>query len=64
MGLPFLALGVIFSFLHTFMAWIRVHYNRVAIQALHLSLGSTVVGWILSLVWSCTNPPPRSDDRV
>ena len=63
-GLPSLAVGFAFYFLPTIIAWVRAHYNRVAILALNLLLGWTVVGWVVSLGWSFTNPPPRYDDRA
>ena len=61
-GFPSLVVGVALYFLPTIIAWMRAHYNRIAILTLNLLLGWTVVGWIVSLVWSFTNPPPRSDE--
>jgi hypothetical protein len=61
-GVPSLAVGFAFYFLPAIIAWVRAHYNRVAILALNLLLGWTVVGWVVSLVWSFTNPPPRPDE--
>ena len=64
LGFPSYAVGVVLYFLPTIIAWVRAHYNRVAILTLNLLLGWTVVGWIVSLVWSFTNPPPRADESV
>jgi hypothetical protein len=41
----------------TLIAWIRGHEQKVAITALNLLLGWSVIGWIGSLVWSLTSPP-------
>jgi hypothetical protein len=61
-GFPSFVVGVALYFLPTIIAWMRAHYNRIAILTLNLLLGWTVVGWIVSLVWSFTNPPPRPDE--
>ena len=63
-GFPSIAVGFAFYFLPSIIAWVRTHYNRVAILALNLLLGWTVVGWVVSLVWSFTNPPPRPDENA
>jgi hypothetical protein len=63
-GVPSLTLTIAFYFLPTIIAWVRGHYNRVAILALNLLLGWTVVGWVVALVWSFTNPPPISNDHA
>ena len=39
-------------FLPTLIAFLRQHKNSLAIFLLHLLLGWTVLGWIVSLVWS------------
>ena len=64
LNLPSLIVGLVLYFLPTIIAYLRGHYNRVAILTLNLLLGWTVVGWIVSLVWSFTNPPPRSDETI
>lgn len=38
------------------IAWSRGHPSTGAILALNLFLGWTLLGWIISLVWSFTNP--------
>ncbi len=63
-GLSSLVIGFAVYFLPTIIAWLRTHYNRGAILALNLLLGWTVVGWIVSLVWSFTNPPPSTHDHT
>ena len=62
-GLPSLLPALAIYFLPTIIVWLRTHYNRGAILALNLLLGWTVVGWIVSLVWSFTNPPPSSPEH-
>ncbi len=44
-------------FIPSFVAAARNHDKRVAIFALNLVLGWTVIGWIGALVWSLTRPP-------
>ena len=63
-GLPSLLVALAVYFLPAIIAWLRTHYNGGAILALNLLLGWTVVGWIVSLVWSFTNPPPSPTDRA
>jgi len=49
-----LAVILIFTvyFLPTLIAFIRQHKNKLAIFLLNLLLGWTVLGWVISLVWS------------
>lgn len=42
-------------FLPTAVANIRKHKNENAIFLLNLLLGWTIIGWIISLVWSATD---------
>jgi len=42
-------------FLPSLVAVIRNHSNKMAIEATNLFLGWTVFGWIVSLIWSCTD---------
>ncbi len=42
-------------FIPTIIALLRGHRQTVAIGALNLLLGWTVLGWVGSLVWSLTN---------
>jgi len=39
-------------FLPTLIAFLRKHKNSLAIFLLNLFLGWTVLGWVVSLVWS------------
>ncbi|MFH1697483.1 MAG: superinfection immunity protein [Candidatus Omnitrophota bacterium] len=41
-----------FYFLPTLIAFLRNHKNKLAIFLLNLLLGWTVLGWVVSLVWS------------
>lgn len=41
-------------FLPAMIAIARTHHQRFAIGALNLLLGWTVLGWIVSIVWSFT----------
>ncbi|RJP30025.1 MAG: superinfection immunity protein [Candidatus Omnitrophota bacterium] len=52
--LGLLAVILIFSlyFLPTLIAFLRQHKNKLAIFLLNLLLGWTVLGWVISLVWS------------
>ena len=38
------------------VAMARCHHNRLAIFMLTLFLGWTFIGWVVALVWACTNP--------
>lgn len=42
--------------LPTLVAWYRSHHNTLAISALNLLLGWTVLGWIGALLWALTTP--------
>jgi len=49
------AIIVALYFIPTIIALLRGHRQTVAIGALNLLLGWTVLGWVGSLVWSLTN---------
>lgn len=49
-----LAVIVALYFVPTIVASVRSHDNAVAITALNLLLGWTLVGWVAALVWSLT----------
>lgn len=53
-ALIILALGMCAYLLPSFIASIRNHHNWLAILALNLLLGWTLLGWALSMVWACT----------
>jgi hypothetical protein len=42
----------VFYFLPTLIAFLRQHKNKLAVFLLNLFLGWTVLGWVISLVWS------------
>jgi uncharacterized membrane protein YhaH (DUF805 family) len=46
----------VFYFFPALLAAIRRHHNQNAIAMLNLLLGWTVIGWVVALVWACTNP--------
>lgn len=50
----FLAAAVALYFLPLLIALPRNHHNALAIAALNLLLGWTLLGWIAALVWSLT----------
>lgn len=57
MKLAFLLLFLIVAavyFVPSLIAFKRAHKNKVAIFALNLLLGWSVLGWVGSLVWSLT----------
>ena len=47
-----IALIFAFYFMPTLIAFLRQHKNKLAIFLLNLFLGWTVLGWVVSLVWS------------
>lgn len=52
-------LGLAAYFVPTFVAVKREHRQRLAIIVLNLVGGWTVVGWIVALVWACTESTSR-----
>jgi Superinfection immunity protein len=48
------ALWVLVYFLPAFVGFYRKHHRALAIFAVNLLLGWTVLGWILALVWAAT----------
>jgi ABC-type transport system involved in cytochrome c biogenesis permease component len=46
-------------FLPALLALARSHHQRLAIAALNLLLGWTVLGWVVALVWALTATPRR-----
>lgn len=53
-GLFVLVWLVVLYFIPAFVAWKRRHHQTMAIAALNLFAGWTVVGWIGSLIWALT----------
>lgn len=43
---------VVLYFLPSLVAFLRQHKNKLAIFLLNLLLGWTILGWVVSLVWS------------
>lgn len=41
----------------------REHHNRMAIWAVTLIFGWTILGWGIALVWALSDPPPYSNRR-
>ena len=50
---------VVGDFIPVIVAGVRGHRQVVAIAALNLLLGWTVLGWIIALVWSLTATPGK-----
>lgn len=53
-GLLLFAWMVAGYFIPSFVAWKRGHHQTMAIAALNVFAGWTIVGWIGSLIWSLT----------
>lgn len=49
-----LVIGIIY-FIPAIVAVNRNHINTLAIFMLTLLVGWTAVGWVIALVWACTN---------
>jgi len=43
-------------FVPTLVAIIRGHHSKGAVIVLNILLGWTIIGWIVAIVWSFTNP--------
>lgn len=41
----------------SFIANKRKHHNKIPIFLTNILLGFTIIGWIVALIWSFTNPP-------
>jgi hypothetical protein len=50
--------GFTLYFIPAVIAFFRVHPNRVPIIIINIFLGWTLIGWVVSLAWSCS----RIDD--
>ena len=48
----------------TFIGCYRKHHNTLAIGMLNLLLGWTMLGWIISLIWACTNNIDNEKKKV
>ncbi len=60
-GAGFLILIVLY-FVPSIVAYFRSHHNTMAIGALNLLLGWTVIGWIAAMVWALTVVQRREVD--
>lgn len=57
-GLGGLALIIIVMyFAPSVIGMFRKHHNLVALIALNVLLGWTLLGWVAAFVWSLTKPP-------
>lgn len=56
----FLVVGIVLYVLPGCIASIREHRNKMAIWALNIILGWTFLGWVVSFIWSLTNPSKES----
>jgi hypothetical protein len=50
-----LALMIISYWFPTLLAFHWRHRNRVAILIVNFFFGWTLVGWVISLIWACTD---------
>ncbi|MDE2343527.1 MAG: superinfection immunity protein [Betaproteobacteria bacterium] len=53
-----LAAGLAVYFIPSIIARSRRHHNFVAIFLLNFFFGWSLIGWVVSLVWAFTSPPP------
>ncbi len=53
-------LACVLYFVPTIIAWIRDHQNKIAITALNILLGWSVIGWVGSLIWSLVKSKPQT----
>jgi Superinfection immunity protein len=58
-GMLIYGVGLLFYFIPAGVAAFREHHNFGAIFMLNLLLGWTFVGWVVALVWACTETFPR-----
>lgn len=54
-GVVFLLFGILIYFIPFIVASNREHPQTGAIFVLNLFAGWTFVGWLIALVWACTN---------
>ena len=50
-------------FLPAFLAAVRSHHQTMAIVALNVLLGWTLLGWVLALVWALTATPVQASGQ-
>jgi predicted membrane channel-forming protein YqfA (hemolysin III family) len=56
---------IVLYFLPALISIERNHNNRLAIIVLNIFGGWTFIGWLISLVWACTNniTPKKKDNN-
>jgi hypothetical protein len=54
-----LIIYLIVYFIPTLVARLRHHNNKLAIIVLNILAGWTAIGWLVALVWSCTDNVER-----
>jgi hypothetical protein len=59
-----LLLGLFFYLLPTLIAMVRMRANTMAIFALNLFLGWSVVGWVVSLVWALSSSEVGGTSKI
>lgn len=56
---PVLTSGIIFLlwiyFIPTIVAYKRAHHNKLAIHWLNVFTAWSFIGWVIALVWACTD---------
>jgi threonine/homoserine/homoserine lactone efflux protein len=62
-GLLNLAVLVAIYMIPALVARKRGHENTLAITALNILAGWTLVGWVVAFVWACTGPNRRRLER-
>ena len=62
-GLLQLAVLIAIYMIPALVARKRGHENALAITALNILAGWTLVGWIAAFVWACTGPNRRRERR-
>jgi ABC-type transport system involved in cytochrome c biogenesis permease component len=55
--------GLVLYLISTLVAWWRSHHQVMAIVALNLLLGWTVLGWIGALIWALTTVHRGAEGR-
>lgn len=52
----------LFSLIPAIVAFLRKHRSRWTILILNILLGWTVIGWVITLVWSLSYPGERQKE--
>ena len=59
LAFPVLVIAALFYFVPAIVAGTREHHQTFAIVILNVVGGWTLVGWVVALVWACTEVKPR-----